>query len=176
MKGVWKIYLHLYFGGYNLAHQHILCSIVCRPCPLGVGVGSGGVGWDGEGTRYFSLKHSVTEHGVVFKETWVLNSLYNSLFPVMNRLSFRTRSLKYGLIMVRLHLKCGTNKLCQSLRPIAMLKNPTFQGTPQCRKLFVKLSIIKKKRLCKSWKWPFLKVLSQFALYIATQGWKAAII
>ena len=26
-----------------------------------------------------------------------------------------------------------------------MLKNPTFQGTPQYRKLFVKLSIIKKK-------------------------------
>ena len=42
-----KIDLLLYFGVYNLAHQHILCSIVCRPCPLGVGVGWGGVGWGG---------------------------------------------------------------------------------------------------------------------------------
>ena len=40
-----KIDLLLYFGGYNLAHQHILCSTVCRPCPLGVGVGWGGMGW-----------------------------------------------------------------------------------------------------------------------------------
>ena len=29
----------------------------------------GGVGWDGEGTRYFGLKHSVTKHGVAFEET-----------------------------------------------------------------------------------------------------------
>ena len=64
-----KIDLLLYFGVYNLAHQHILCSIVCRPCPLGVGVGWGGVGWGGEGTHYFGLGHSVTKHGVVFEET-----------------------------------------------------------------------------------------------------------
>ena len=62
------------------------------------------MGWDGEGTRYFGLKHSVTKHGVAFEETLVLNRLYNSLFPVMNRLSVKTRSLKYGLILVRLHL------------------------------------------------------------------------
>ena len=38
-----KIDLLLFFEGYNLAHQHILCSIVCRPRPLGVGVGWGRV-------------------------------------------------------------------------------------------------------------------------------------